>query len=190
MAIQDRNLAPWTKLVARYKGQTHTAEVVEKEGKPVYRLADGREFKSPSAAGTGITGLTCNGSTFWSVGDGGEKAGPVMSAKLRPAAKSTVHPAPKPQSKRARKAQTGEPPQNDDPVGASSAVDEAGDASEPAGELSTHDPADNAAPRDGPLCRVRRGDPGRASRDRALLRGARQAGGRAQRVAKRPPDKR
>ena len=55
MAIQDRNLSVGTKLYARYKGATHTAEVIEKEGKPVYRLADGREFKSPSAAGTAIS---------------------------------------------------------------------------------------------------------------------------------------
>ena len=54
MAIQDRNLSVGTKLYARYKGRPHTAEVVEKEGKPCYRLSDGREFKSPSAAGTGV----------------------------------------------------------------------------------------------------------------------------------------
>ena len=65
MAIQDRNLSVGTKLYARYKGATHTAEVVDKEGKPGYRLADGREFKSPSAAGTAITGLACNGWAFW-----------------------------------------------------------------------------------------------------------------------------
>src|SRR5437773_12558824 len=72
MAIQDRNLSVGTELYARYKGATHTAEVVDKEGKPGYRLADGREFKSPSAAGTAITGLACNGWAFWSVGDGAE----------------------------------------------------------------------------------------------------------------------
>jgi len=55
MAIQDRNLSVGTKLYARYKGQTYTAEVIEKEGGTAYRLPDGREFKSPSAAGTAIT---------------------------------------------------------------------------------------------------------------------------------------
>ena len=55
MAIQDRNLSAGTKLYARYKGQTYTAEVIEKEGATLYRLSDGREFKSPSAAGTAIT---------------------------------------------------------------------------------------------------------------------------------------
>ena len=64
MAIQDRNLAPGTRLVARYKAQTYTAEVVEVQVLPKgmlpkdapadpdprlvqeirYRLADGREF--------------------------------------------------------------------------------------------------------------------------------------------------
>src|SRR5437773_5580319 len=111
MAIQDRNLSVGTKLYARYKGATHTAEVIEKEGKPGYRLADGREFKSPSAAGTAITGLACNGWAFWSVGDGAESTGPVTSTKTRPPAKSTITPAPKPQSKRrGRKGQRAEPP--------------------------------------------------------------------------------
>ena len=114
MAIQDRNLSVGTKLYARYKGATHTAEVVDKEGKPGYRLADGREFKSPSAAGTAITGLACNGWAFWSVGDGAENTGPVTSTKARPPAKSTITPAPKPQAKRrGRKGQTADPPASD-----------------------------------------------------------------------------
>jgi hypothetical protein len=32
-----------------------------------YRLADGKEFKSPSAAGMAITGKSCNGWAFWSL---------------------------------------------------------------------------------------------------------------------------
>src|SRR6266699_397383 len=79
MAITDRNLSVGTKVHAPYKGSTHTAEVIEKEGKPGYRMADGREFKSPSAAGTAITGLACNGWAFWSVGNGAESTGPVTS---------------------------------------------------------------------------------------------------------------
>src|SRR5438309_1515734 len=116
MAIQDRNLSVGTKLYARYKGQTYTAEVIEKEGKPGYRLADGREFKSPSAAGTAITGLACNGWAFWSVGDGAENTRPVTSTKTRPPARSTstITPAPKPGSKRrGRKGQATEPPTSD-----------------------------------------------------------------------------
>ncbi len=68
MAIADRKLEVGTKLVARYKKQDHHAEVVAgEEGKLRYRLEDGRDFKSPSAAGTAITGGACNGWAFWSV---------------------------------------------------------------------------------------------------------------------------
>ncbi len=68
MPIENRNLIPGTKLAARYHKQTYTCEVVEGEGgKLRYRLADGREFKSPSAAGMAITGHACDGWVFWSV---------------------------------------------------------------------------------------------------------------------------
>ena len=80
-ALRDK-LEPETKLVARYKGAEHTAEVVAGEdGEVRYRLADGREFTSPSAAGRAVMGGTaCNGWRFWSVaGDkpkqSGRKAG-------------------------------------------------------------------------------------------------------------------
>jgi len=42
-----------------------------------YRLADGREFKSPSAAGTAITGKACNGWAFWSLEPDGAPAEPL-----------------------------------------------------------------------------------------------------------------
>jgi hypothetical protein len=68
MPIEDRNLKPGTHLVGRYHKQSHSCEVVEGEGgKLRYRLADGREFKSPSAAGMAITGHACDGWVFWSV---------------------------------------------------------------------------------------------------------------------------
>lgn len=62
-------LEPGTILVAKYKGAEHTAEVIaDEEEKAGYRLADGREFKSPSAAGKAVMGGTaCNGWRFWSV---------------------------------------------------------------------------------------------------------------------------
>lgn len=85
-------------LLARYKGQEHTAEVVAAEdGKVRYRLADGREFKSPSAAGSAVMGgVACNGWRFWSVATdeapakpaakkGGTK--PKAGAKTKAAAK-------------------------------------------------------------------------------------------------------
>jgi hypothetical protein len=66
--IENRNLQVGTKLVARYHKQNFTCEVVEvEEGKLRYRLEDGREFKSPSAAGTAITGGACNGWAFWKI---------------------------------------------------------------------------------------------------------------------------
>src|SRR5881275_1380771 len=119
MAIQDRNLNVGTKLNARYKGQTYTAEVVlnpEATGdRPIGYKVEGKDqlFKSPSAAGTAVTGLACNGWAFWSVGEPGESTGPVTSTKTRPLASSTstITPAPKPQAKRrGRKSQTAEPP--------------------------------------------------------------------------------
>lgn len=68
MPIENRNLQPGTKLVARYYKQQYTCEVVEGEGgKARYRLEDGREFKSLSSAGTAITGKACNGWVFWSL---------------------------------------------------------------------------------------------------------------------------
>ena len=70
MATENRNLAVGARLVARYKGETYTAEVVNSDGGGRYRLADGREFKSPSAAGSAVMGgMACNGWRFWSLAD-------------------------------------------------------------------------------------------------------------------------
>ena len=75
MAIENRNLEPGTKLIAKYKKEDYRAEVIAGEGEKVkYRLTDGREFKSPSSAGTAITGKACNGWAFWSV-DLGDPSG-------------------------------------------------------------------------------------------------------------------
>jgi hypothetical protein len=68
MPIENRNLVAGTRLTAKYKKQSYACEVVEGEGgKLRYRLEDGREFKSPSAAGMAITGHACDGWVFWSV---------------------------------------------------------------------------------------------------------------------------
>ena len=70
MPIENRNLEPGTKLIATYKKETYHALVVAStEGKVLYQLSpyDGREFKSPSALGTAVTGKSCNGWAFWSV---------------------------------------------------------------------------------------------------------------------------
>ena len=68
MPIENRNLTKGTKLTGRYHKQSYTCEVVENaEGKQRYRLENGREFKSPSAAGMAITGHACDGWVFWSL---------------------------------------------------------------------------------------------------------------------------
>ena len=94
MSIQDRNLKPGTVLVKRYKKQDHRCEVVAGEkGKVLYRLGDGREFTSPSAAGSAVMGgVACNGWAFWSV------EGQEPPAKARTAPKKAA-PKPKPASK-------------------------------------------------------------------------------------------
>ena len=70
MAIENRNIAPGTTLVARHKGTLHTCEVVETENGLRYRLADGQEFRSPSSAGKAIARTAVNGWRFWSLADG------------------------------------------------------------------------------------------------------------------------
>ncbi len=83
MSIEDRNLAPGTKLVARYKGKEYAAEVVKTEEGVRYRLEDGREFKSPSSAGSAVMGgSACNGWRFWSIA-GSEEAKPKKATKKK-----------------------------------------------------------------------------------------------------------
>ena len=113
-----QKLQPGMRLVAKYKGDEHSAEVVEREGGKIgFRLSDGREFNSPSAAGSAVmNGQACNGWRFWSLeGEQGEtqtkpakptvardtrgkgklsKGGSVAAAKAKP---------PRTQSKRTRK---------------------------------------------------------------------------------------
>ena len=68
MAIENRDLEVGTKLIAKYKKEEYRAEVVAgEEGKVKYQLADGKEFKSLSSAGTSITTKACNGWNFWSI---------------------------------------------------------------------------------------------------------------------------
>ena len=75
MVIENRNLETGTKLIAKYQKEEYRAEVVAgEEGKVKYRLADGKAFKSPSSAGTAITGKACNGWAFWTVDPGEEPA--------------------------------------------------------------------------------------------------------------------
>ena len=88
MAIQDRNLSVGTQLTAKYKGTVYQATLVETEAGPRYRLDDGREFKSPSAAGSAVmNGHACNGWAFWSM------AGEASAAdSTKPTSRATTRP--------------------------------------------------------------------------------------------------
>jgi len=66
MAITNRTLEAGTRLVGRYKGVTRSLEVIEGEGSLRFRLDDGQEFRSLSAAGSAVMGgVACNGWRFW-----------------------------------------------------------------------------------------------------------------------------
>ena len=87
MTIEDRNLKAGTQLVARFKGTTYHAEVVEAEGGIRYRLTEApfSEFKSLSAAGSQIMGgVACNGWRFWSI-EGQETEPKVVREAKTPA---------------------------------------------------------------------------------------------------------
>ena len=105
MAITDRNLSLGTQLFAKYKGQTHTAEVIEEDGKTRYRV-HGKEgtFNSPSAAGTSVTGKACNGWTFWTVGEP-----PIAQEPWAEEPKPTK--APRQRKAKGQTTENGEPPE-------------------------------------------------------------------------------
>lgn len=64
-----KKLAVGNKLVARHRKEDYSATVeLGEDGKLCFRLADGRTFKSPSAAGSAVMGgIACNGWRFWSL---------------------------------------------------------------------------------------------------------------------------
>ena len=102
-ATQRKAIAAGQTLTAKYKGTQYSVEIITGEGgKLLYRLGDGREFKSPSSAGSAVMGgSACNGWRFWSVDDG-TKAPPAKPAKAaaktpaKPGKKATAKtPAPK-----------------------------------------------------------------------------------------------
>lgn len=87
MTIEDRNLKAGTKLIARYKGKDYGCNVIEMKDGIRYQVLDTGKpsiHKSPSAAGSEITGNACNGWRFWSV-EGTEPA-PKAKAKETEAA--------------------------------------------------------------------------------------------------------
>ena len=110
-ATQRKAMAAGQTLTAKYRGTQHVVKVVAGEGgKLLYRLGDGREFKSPSSAGSAVMGGTaCNGWRFWSIEDGAPGTAPKASARpAKPAAKKPTakgKPAPKrPAARAARSA--------------------------------------------------------------------------------------
>ena len=88
MPLENRNLEPGVRLVARYKKEEYRAEVVAGEGdKTLIRLEDGREFTSVSAAGSAVMGgVACNGWRFWSL-EGAEGAKPKAPKQAKSKAK-------------------------------------------------------------------------------------------------------
>ncbi len=84
MAIENRELANGTRLVAAYRKERHVCTVEpEEDGKPAFVLEDGRRFRSPSAAGSAVMGgIACNGWRFWSVE--GEEPVPAATGSQTP----------------------------------------------------------------------------------------------------------
>lgn len=97
MTITDRALKPGMRLTVTYKKKEYAAEVIAgKESGIRYRLADGREFASPSAAGKAVMGGTaCNGWKFWSVA---KDAAPTDATRASTGADSAPQPGRSPTS--------------------------------------------------------------------------------------------
>lgn len=94
MPITNRNLPAGTRLVAKYKGATYGARILEDgliELDPRPNESHAKTFKSPSAAGSAIMGgIACNGWRFWSV-DGPEPEAATCAfcgAPMRPGDKT------------------------------------------------------------------------------------------------------
>jgi hypothetical protein len=100
--IENRELAVGARLVARYRKQDRTCEVVETSDGQCYRLDDGTEHKSPSSAGKAVTGGACNGWVFWSV-EGTEKPKREPKAKASKPKKAKQESTKPPKTKSAAK---------------------------------------------------------------------------------------
>ena len=89
--LRDK-LESGTVLTAKYKGAEYRAEVTTDEaGKRHYRLADGREFKSPSAAASAVMGgQAANGWRFWSLASETVPAQPKVTRTGRSKAQPTA----------------------------------------------------------------------------------------------------
>ena len=75
MAVVKMEFSTGTVLVARYKKQPYRLSVVATEQGVRFRLEDGREFKSLSAAGSHLMGgKAVNGWRFWTLEGEGKLA--------------------------------------------------------------------------------------------------------------------
>jgi hypothetical protein len=100
MSIEDRNLKPGTVLVARYKRRDHRCEVVKGEdGRVAFRVG-GKDYGSPSAAGSAVMGGTaCNGWRFWTP-EGAEA--PARKPTTRATSAKRANTTPKPKGRKAK----------------------------------------------------------------------------------------
>ena len=89
-----KSLKAGTRLIGTHRKVRHAAEVVTGEdGKLRFRLEDGREFGSPSAAGSAVMGgIACNGWRFWSLVDE-ESTEPQGPRKVKRSGRPKVQPA-------------------------------------------------------------------------------------------------
>ena len=91
-----KSLKAGTRLVGTHRKATHTADVIPGEdGKLRFRLEDGREFRSPSGAGSAVMGgVACNGWRFWSLAgeETPEPAQPAGKPARRTSAKAPKRP--------------------------------------------------------------------------------------------------
>ncbi len=70
MPLTREQVTVGTRLSGRYKQEDFTATVVQTLQGLRYRLADGRQFRSPSGAGRAVMGgVACNGWRFWSLAE-------------------------------------------------------------------------------------------------------------------------
>ena len=90
MTIENRELAPGTKLAGSYKKTTYVCEVVSTpEGETRFQLEDGQLFTSPSAAAKAVmNGIAANGWRFWSL----ESAAPAKAPRAARAVQSDERP--------------------------------------------------------------------------------------------------
>ena len=126
MAIENRNLEIGTKLVASYKKVQYvcTVEAAEEGEGVVFALADGKKFKSPSAAASAVMGgSAANGWRFWSLEGAAATASATTSTKATPtrtktnSAASTTKPKRTPKAKPAFKMIKAHEDQTDVPQG-------------------------------------------------------------------------